>query len=306
MNYSLLKPLLLRAIMTLSLVYAWIPSFAGTEQIEQNTVQQQLAELEASADGRLGVFALNTADNTHLWYRARERFPMCSTNKIMGVAAILQNSVTDNKLLQQKITYQAQDLVTYSPITKKHIADGMTVAELCTATMTLSDNSAINLLMQKMGGLNAVNAFARSIGDNAFRLDRWEPELNSAIPGDLRDTSTPEAMGESLYQLTFGDILALPQQQQLQTWLKDNTTGDARIRAGAPTGWTVGDKTGTCAYGSTNDIGIIWPPGCSPIVIAIYFTQNEEDATPRDDVIAAATRLLIHAFSQADQCLTAK
>ena len=304
MNYSSLKHILLRAVMPLCLVCATMPSFAGAEQID--TIQRQLAELEAAAGGQIGVFALNTADNTRLHYRAGERFPMCSTNKVMGVAAILQKSMTDKDLLQQKITYQEKDLVTYSPMTEKHVADDMTVAELCAATTTLSDNSAINLLMQKLGGLEAVNAFARSIGDNAFRLDRWEPELNSAIPGDLRDTSTPEAMGESLYHLAFGDALAAHQQAQLQTWLKDNTTGDARIRAGVPTGWIVGDKTGTCAYGTTNDIGIIWPLGCSPIVVAIYFTQNEKEAAPRDDVIAAATRLLIHAFAEMDQCLDLK
>mgnify|MGYP003512876270 FL=1 len=181
----------------------------------------------------------------------------------------------------------------YSPITEKHLADGMTIFNLCAAAITQSDNTAMNLLIKKLGGLEAVTAFARSIGDNTFRLDRWEPKLNSAIPGDLRDTSTPAAMERSLQQLALSDALALPQRKQLQTWLKSNVTGNYRIRAGLPKAWIVGDKTGTGDYGTTNDIGIIWPPKRSPIVVAIYFTQNKKNAVKREDIIASVTHLLI-------------
>ena len=291
MDQNLLRRLLLPLTILVSFVTT-CATFAGTEHINPISIQKKLAELEASSGGRIGFSAINTANNTHLQYHAQERFPFCSTCKLIGVSAILKQSMTDSHLLQQKVTYKKQDLVTYSPITEKHLADGMTISELCAAAM-LSDNTAINLLIKKLGGPEAVTAFAHSIGDNAFRLDRIEPELNSAIPGDLRDTSTPAAMTKSVQRLALGNSLATPQRELLQAWLKSNTTGGSRIRAGVPKGWVVGDKTGTCDYGTTNDIGIIWPPKSPPIVVAIYFTQNKKEAAPRDDIIASVTRILI-------------
>jgi beta-lactamase class A len=161
----------------------------------------------------------------------------------------------------------------------------------------------MNLLLKQLGGPGAVNIYARSIGDGTFRLDRYEPELNTAIPGDLRDTSTPMAMRKSLHNLVLGNTLGLMQRKQLNTWLKNNTTGNATIRAGVPKGWIVGDKTGSGDYGTRNDIGVIWVPTCSPIVLAIYTTQNKKDAQTRNDVIASATSLLINEFAQTDKCI---
>ncbi len=277
------------------LILAYIIPVLATAQ--PNSVEQQLAALEKASGGRLGVSAINTANNTQIHYRSEERFPFCSTFKVIGVAAILKQSMTDSALLKQKITYTQQDIDEsgYAPVTKNHVAGagGMTISELSEAAITHSDNTAINLLIKKLGGLQFVNAFARSMGDNTFRLDRWEPALNTAILGDVRDTSTPAAMAKSLQKLALGDVLDLPQREQLLMWLKNNTTGDLRIRAGVPKGWMVGDKTGTGSYGTTNDIGIIWPPNAKPIIVAIYFTQNKKAAAPRNEVIASVMRVLV-------------
>jgi len=294
------------AAMAIFLTGVCTPVLADAPPMKPATIQEKLAQLEVSVGGRIGISAINTANNTQLQYRAEERFPFCSTAKVMVVSAILKQSMTDSHFLQQKIMYKKEDLVVYSPITEKHLDEGMTISELGAATMTQSDNTAMNLLVKKLGGLKTITTFAHSIGDNAFRLDRWEPELNSAIPGDLRDTTTPAAMEKSLQQLAFGNALASPQREQLQTWLKNNTTGNFRIRAGVPKDWLVGDKTGTGDYGTTNDIGIIWPPKCSPIVVAIYFTQSKKEATPRNDVIASAMQMLINEFAHTDQCIKLK
>ena len=262
-----------------------------------------LKVLESASGGRLGVSAINTANHDEIQYRQNERFPFCSTFKVMGVAAILQESTKIPYLLQQRIHYKQDDLVTYSPITEQHLRDGMAVAELCEATLTTSDNTAMNLLMKILGGPKAVTAFARSIENDRFRLDRWEPDLNSAIPNDPRDTTSPMAMRISLQKLVLGHGLLEYQQTLLQSWLKKNKTGAARIRAGVPNTWLIGDKTGTGEYGTTNDIGIIYPPGCKPIVVTIYFTQGIKDAKPREDVIASATKIVISEFSKKDACL---
>jgi beta-lactamase class A len=262
-----------------------------------------LKELEVASGGRLGVSAINTANHAEIQYRQNERFPFCSTFKVMGVAAILQESIERPNLLQQRIHYKQDDLVTYSPITEQHLRDGMTVAQLCEATLTTSDNTAMNLLMKILGGPKAVTAFARSIENYSFRLDRWEPDLNSAIPNDTRDTTSPMAMRISLQKLVLGHGLPEYQETLLQSWLKKNTTGASRIRAGVPKTWLVGDKTGTGEYGTTNDIGIIYPAGCKPIVVTIYFTQGIKDAKPREEVIASATKIVIEDFSKKDLCL---
>jgi beta-lactamase class A len=300
--YPLKRSFLLSAITTL-FISTCIPVFANTQPLP---IERKLAALEASMDGRIGVFAINTANNQQIQYRAMERFPIQSTFKVMAVSAILKQSMIDKHLLQQKITYKKRDLVFWSPITEKYLAGGMTILDLFSAAMMYSDNTATNLIVKKLGGPEAVTAFARSIRDNTFRVDSWEPELNSD-PSDLRDTSTPTAMEKSLQKLTLGNVLASPQRKQLVTWMKGNTTGDTRIRAGVPKGWIVADKTGAGDdYGISNDIGIIWPPSCAPIVIAIYSVHNNKNTTRRDDIIASATRLVINEFAQTDGCVKRK
>ncbi|HEM8515389.1 TPA: class A beta-lactamase, partial [Burkholderia cepacia] len=253
-------------------------------------------ELESSVGGRLGVCAIDTASGRVIEHRADERFPFCSTFKAMLSAAVLAQSVERPALLQQRVTYTRADLVNYSPVSEKHVGEGMTVAALCEAAIQYSDNSAANLLMKLLGGPSAVTAYARSIGDDTFRLDRWETELNTALPGDLRDTTTPAAMAASMRVLMVGDALPAAQRAQLVAWMRGNKVGDKRLRAGVPAGWTVGDKTGTGDYGTTNDAGVVWSPSRAPIAVAVYYTQARADARSKDDVIASVARIVVQAF----------
>jgi beta-lactamase class A len=179
---------------------------------------------------------------------------------VLLVSAILNRSETQPTLLQEKLFFTEKEIKAagYAPITQNHIQNGMTILELCAVAIMYSDNGAANLLIKKLGGLNQVNAFAQSIGDNTFRLDRFEPELNTAIPSDLRDTTTPIIMAKDLEKLLLGNALAPYQQKLLKTWLEHNATGDLRIRASVPKDWIVADKTGTGEYGTTNDIAILW------------------------------------------------
>lgn len=253
----------------------------------------QLAQLEKAAGGRLGVYAIDTAGDVRISYRADERFPLCSTFKVILVAAILMRSSRVEGLLQRRIYYQRNDLATYSPITEKYVVDGMTVAELCAAALQYSDNTAANILIGIIGGPAAVTEYARSIGNGEFRLDRWETDLNSSIPGDPRDTATPAAMARSLQALTCGAALPPTQREQLNQWLRGNTTGAKRIRAAVPGSWAVGDKTGSGDYGTTNDLAVLWPPQRQPLILAIYYTQDAPKAPWRDEVVAAAARIVV-------------
>lgn len=260
----------------------------------QAQAEHALAALESGFAGRIGVCALDTADGALLGQRADERFPMCSSFKAVLAAAILARSTAEPGLLQQHVRYTRGDLLAHSPVTQQHVDRGMRVADLCEATVQTSDNAAANLLLQRIGGPAGLTAFMRSIGDTQFRLDRWELELNSSLPGDPRDTTTPRAMAESLRKLVVDDALAPGQRAQLAAWMRGTTTGDARIRAGMPAGWVVGNKTGTSgkgAHGSAIDVAVVWPPGRAPLVLAVFTTRHAADAPALEAPIAQAARI---------------
>jgi beta-lactamase class A len=268
-------------------------AWAGPDGVK--ALNGQLAALEREAGGRLGLVLRDPATGRRFAYQGGERFPLCSTFKLVLAAAVLHKSQDDPGLLAQPLAYGPGDLLAWAPVTRRSLEQGrpMTVAELCAAAIQVSDNTAANQLLGKLGGPEALTAYARSLGDQAFRLDRREPDLNSAVPGDPRDTTTPEAMARTVEKLVLGDALGAPQRRQLADWLKGNTTGGESIRAGAPAGWTVGDKTGSGGYGTTNDVAVLWPPQGGPLVLAVYFTQAQKDAHARKDVLAAATRLTL-------------
>ncbi|NEW39812.1 class A beta-lactamase [Nocardia cyriacigeorgica] len=256
----------------------------------------QFAELETTYDARLGVFAVDTRSGRSVSHREGERFPMASTFKGLACGALLRDHPLSTGYFDQVIHFPASDLVEYSPVTETRVETGMTVAELCDAAITVSDNTAGNQLLKLLGGPEGFTAFLRSIGDNISRLDRWETELNTAIPGDERDTTTPAALAADYRTLVVGDTLAEPERAQLTSWLVANTTGDTRIRAGLPGDWKVADKTGSPAYGSALDVAVTWPPGRAPIVIAVMSTKSEQDAEPDNALLADATRAAIAAL----------
>lgn len=293
MNDSLNRRTFLLAIASLPFLTRCSSLADGKTEHDGLLAKDRLEKLEQKFGGRLGVFALDTANGASLGFRADERFPVCSTFKVLAASGILRRSAQVPGLLQRRVQYEQRQLVANSPITEKNLAHGMTVAELCAAALNYSDNTAGNLLMKMLGGPAAVTAFARSIGDSEFRLDRWETALNTAIPGDPRDTSTPQAMGRSLQRLAFGDALAPPQREQLRNWLCGNKTGATRIKAGIPANWRIGDKTGSGDYGTANDVAIVWPPQHEPVVIAIYSTQPHKDSKARNDVIASAAHAVV-------------
>lgn len=261
-----------------------------------STTSTQFAGLEQQHDARLGVFAVDTGSGKTSGYRQDERFAMMSTFKTLACAALLKAHPLDSGYWDQVIRFTAADVAKAegSAVSGKHIDSGMSVRELCDAAITYSDNAAANEVLKLLGGPQAVTEFLRSIGDQASRLDRWEPELNTAIPGDERDTTTPAAIARDYQVLTLGDVLPTPERTQLTDWLRANTTGGQRIRAGLPAEWQTGDKTGTGAYGSANDVAVTWPSGsAAPIVIAVLTTHASPDAKADNALVAEATKEVV-------------
>ncbi|KQX99419.1 class A beta-lactamase [Rhodanobacter sp. Root480] len=266
------------------------PGFAWAASVDDATAQ--FTELERKHGGRLGVSILDTQSGRRIQHRAGERFLMCSTFKWLAAAAVLARVDSGRERLDRRVVYGKDVLLDYAPVTSKHVgAPGLSVAELCAAAVTLSDNTAANLLLASMGGPTAITAFARSLGDETTRLDRIEPELNLGSPGDIRDTTTPDAMLADLHRVLLGNRLSAGSRDLLLQWLRGCITGLDAIRAGLPANWTASDKTGSGSQGETNDVAIIWPPRRKPLLVSAYYAGSHAEPAERKAVLAAVGRI---------------
>lgn len=268
------------------------PGEARTERIA--IAQARLRELERENGGRLGVCVLDLTTNDRIEHRADERFALCSTFKFLAASLVLARVDREEEKLERRVAYSKADLVPYSPITEIHVGEiGMTLGELCEAAMTVSDNTAGNLLLASFGGPAGLTAYARSLGDDLTRFDRIETALNEATPGDARDTTTPAAMAENIKKLVLGDALSKPSRDRLTAWLIANKTGDKRLRAGIPKDWRVGDKTGSGNNGAVNDIAVVWPPDRKPLIVSAYFAESQLSSDSRNAVLAQVGRIVV-------------
>jgi beta-lactamase class A len=256
-------------------------------------IQERIAALERRHDAYVGLFAVDLDGGRSISHRGQEAFAMCSTFKGYASARVLQMVGQDQLTLDQTVLVDPGAIVANSPRTQPRAGGEMTLDELCQAALQVSDNTAGNLLLKTIGGPPAITAFARSIGDPSSRLDRWETELNSAVPGDPWDTSTPEALGGGYRSMLTGDTLAPAQRQQLEDWMRANETSS--MRAGLPPGWTTADKTGSGDYGSTNDVGIAYGPAGQRVMLAMMTRSqvNDPKAVNLRPLIGELTTLLI-------------
>lgn len=270
---------------------------AATSPTKFDGVLPKIRRIEAKSGGRLGVSCRISGTTAQFGYREDELFPMCSTFKALAAAFILHRVDGGIEQLDRSIKIPHDAVIANSPTTKKHAGGEMTVAQLCEAAVTVSDNGAANLLLESFGGPAQLTAYLRSIGDKVTRLDRIEPELNESLPGDARDTTSALAMADNFERLTIGNSLSKKSRAQLVDWLMANKTGDERIRVALPKGWICGDKTGTGARGSTNDAAVIWPASGNPILMSVYLTGTKQTLAKRNAVIASVSRALVEAIA---------
>ena len=255
------------------------------------------AQLETKFHAQLGLYAIDTGTGRSVAYQADQRFAYCSVIKAFAASVLLQRD-TDQQLAQV-ITYSKSDLVDYSPVTSLHVGTGMTLTAIMAAALDISDNTALNLMLNQLGGPAALQSALRGLGDSTTNVDRAEPTVNSATPGDPRDTSTARALATDLRAFALGDALSTSRRAQLVSWLQANTTGGPYIRAAVPSGWKVGDKTGNGDYGTRNDIAVLWPPnGAAPIVLAVLSNRGDNaNASSDDALIADAAKIALGAVA---------
>lgn len=263
---------------------AWSPEHLAS-------LTRALTTLESVSGGRLGVALLDTASGQVADYRGDERFLMLSSFKTLAAAYILARADRGQDRLTRRIPITEADLLDYAPVTRQHVGpQGMTLAQLCEATITTSDNTAVNLMLRSFGGPQALTQFIRGLGDTVTRHDRYEPDLNRPHASEPLDTTSPNAMCRTLNELLFGQTLKPASRQLLQSWLLANTTGDKRLRAGIPETWRAGEKTGTAAEVGANDAGFVQAPDRPPIVVSVYLETTDIPASERERVIAQVGR----------------
>jgi beta-lactamase class A len=297
----MLKPLLAAAVTGIALTgCATGPTPAGDRTPPSPTPSASdpgFAALETEFGARLGLYAVDTGSGRTVTWRADERFAYASTFKALAAAQVLDATTTAE--LDTVVRYTAADIVTYSPVTEKRVDSGMTLREICDAAVRFSDNTAGNLMLRKLGGPAGFEKGLRDLGDTVSDPERWETDLNEATPGDVRDTSTPRALATDLRAYAVGDALDAADRPVLVDWMKRNTTGDQTIRAGAPAGWSVGDKTGSAGYGGRNDIAVLWPPdGGAPVVLAVLSAKPAKDAKSDNALLARATTITMAALAR--------
>ena len=274
------------------------PALAICAKAAGSDFDKRIAKIETETGSRIGVVAIDSATGGHLEHRPNERFLMCSTFKLLAAAAVLQRVDRSEENLDRFVQYTQADILAYAPVTKQHVAEGgMKLGALCDAAVAQSDNTAGNLLLRAIGGPAGLTKFARSLGDDVTRLDRVEPELNIAKPGDAFDTTSSAAMCNDLIGLLTTSVLSDKSGELFQNWLLKNETGAALVRAGVPKDWRVGDKTGRSGQGETNDVAVVYPPNGARIFIAIYSMTPSASDEKQSEIVANTTRAVVDALS---------
>jgi beta-lactamase class A len=294
MSFTLTRRALIGSSLIGSGLALALPAVARATAPALKAAEARLSAIEARIGGRMGVAVLDSGSGARLNKRAGERFPMCSTFKFLAAAAALRQVDAGQMRLDQRVTYGESDLIAYAPVTKPHVGEGsLSLGDLCAAAVEVSDNPAANLILRELGGPEAVTRFIRTLGDDTTRLDRNEPSVNTAIPGDPRDTTTPQAMLVSMRAILLGPALSEKSHAQMENWLANCQTGANKLRAGLPASWRVGDKTGAGANATSNTIAILRPPGRAPLLAAVYCTGSRTASSKDLDAAQADVARLV-------------
>ena len=256
-----------------------------------------LAAIEAAVGGRVGVAAWNTATGAWVKRRPDERFAMCSTFKLFLAATVLDMIDRGALTAGRRIPFSRAALLPHSPTTAAHVDEGaLSVSDLCAAAVEESDNGAANLLLRLVGGPAALTRHLRRLGDPTTRLDRIELALNTNLPGDVRDTTSPAAYVRTMHRILLGDGLSAASRRQLEAWMIGCRTGRDRLRAGLPPDWKAGDKTGTGENGAVNDAAILRPPDRAPILVAVFMDGSSRPVEALGAAHAKIARAVVSAF----------
>ena len=265
--------------------------------VNANAILSKITEIEKRLDVRVGVSIYDVTANDSWSYQGDIRFPLMSTFKTLACANLLADIDKGIQFFNASVVISKESIIAWSPVTEKHIGETFTLKQACSAAMIMSDNTATNIILSAINGPSDFTQFMRSIGDNVTRLDRIEPSLNEAFDGDQRDTTTPNAIVNSLNNLLFGNVLSKASKIQLKQWMIENKVTGSLLRSVLPDGWIIADRSGAGGYGSRAITAVVWSTERSPIIISIYLTQTKASFKERDKAIADIGREIFKAYN---------
>ncbi|WP_198555511.1 class A beta-lactamase [Shewanella sp. Pdp11] len=260
------------------------------------SVKQTVNEFERQG-WNIGVSVIENSSNNVYLINGDERFSTNSTIKALACAIVLSEVDKNAVSLDDAMMINEQDVVSHSPVMKEFIGKKVTLADACKATMTYSDNTAANFAIKKSGGPEGITSFLRSMGDDITRADRYEPDLNTNPEGDLRDTSTANAMAANFNKLLLGNILSTQSKEQLKDWMMGNKVADNMLRLVLPTGWEIADRTGANSYGARGIISMVWSESQQPLIISIYIKKENTAIEEREKVISEIGRVIFTEYT---------
>ena len=280
------------------LLLAFTINICLTFSVHANSILNKIEEQEHQIGARIGVAVYDVVANKLWSYNGNTRFPLMSTFKTLACAKLLADVEQGLQSFDTSTVITTSSLIEWSPITKKIIGEKMSLEQACSATMIMSDNTAANIVLTGIKGPKSLTHFMRSIGDDVTRLDRIEPDLNEAIDGDKRDTTTPNAMVTSLHTLLFGDVLSQASKIQLKQWMIDNRITGSLLRSALPKGWSIADRSGAGGFGSRGITAVVWSDKRTPLIISIYLTQTDASFAQRNKAIADIGKSIFNVYSE--------
>jgi beta-lactamase class A len=280
------------------LILVLVTYFSLVSSLHANTIIKKIEEIESQLGARIGVSIYDVADNK-LWnYNGDTRFPLMSTFKTLACAKLLVDVEKGLQSFDTSSVITASSIIAWSPTTEKLIGERISLKQACSAAMIMSDNTATNIVLSGIEGPKALTQFMRSIGDQITRLDRNEPDLNEAIDGDKRDTTTPNAMVKSLHTLLFGDVLSQVSKAQLKQWMIDNKATGSLFRSVLPDNWSIADRSGAGGNGSRGITAVVLSDKRSPLIISVYLTQTDASFALRNKAIANIGKEIFSQYSK--------
>lgn len=328
------------AVMILTAVLTTIshsPASAGGLS-DRTALRARLQALADAHPGRVGVCAQDAA-GPPVCVNGDARFSLQSVMKlVVGVAAM--RAVDEGRMrLDDPVTVRREDLsVNIQPIADIVNKEGVfqtTIGDLVRRAVVESDSAATDLLIERLGGVGAVQVLLVQAGVTGIRIDRTERQLQTETTGlawdpafvfperldaartavsearradafraylaDERDTATPSGMTAFLHALAAGRLLSPVSTRHFLQVMAETVTFPDRLRAGVPQGWIVGHKTGTSqtlggVNGVTNDVGVLTAPDGGLVAVAAFVAESRAPARERARVIADAARVIVGAY----------
>jgi beta-lactamase class A len=272
--------------------------FAGSA-VAQEALRQEIRSIAAEAHGKVSVACSLPGSSLNCDLDPTAHPPMQSVFKLPLALTILHQVEQGKFSLDQPIRFLPEDLILpkpYSPLQDKYPNAGVDVPlrTLLQMTVSLSDNTAADILLRLAGGTKVVNEYIASLGITGFHLEDTERALHREVELQYRNWFEPQGAVQLLRRISDHSPLTVEHTELLLGWMRPEVP-TKRLQGDLPKGTSVAHKSGTSDVDNgvahaTNDIGLIAMPDGRQLAVAVFVTDSTADAATREKVIAEIGR----------------